>query len=135
MQHERLCHPQSPQTGAYRIYHATLSTTVSSNNYLQGVERWTKYRKCTRCALMTILMNKILLSASCMCIYRTYPRGGRWRGEGDINNSLVYQSISPHSYLFQPAQPGSSTQQTKSCHLGPGLVWSRLGRPSDIGAL
>ena len=94
-----------------------------------------QYRKCTRCGLMTNLMNKILLSALCMCIYniyRTYPRGGE-EEEGDINNSLLYQSIPPHSYLFQPVQPGSPTQKSKSCQLGPGLRL-RL-QPSDIGAL
>ena len=64
-------------------------------------------------------MNKILLSALCMCIYRTYPRGGEGGGGGgDINNSLLYQSISPHSYLLQ-TQPA---QKTKSCHLGHGLA-------------
>ena len=81
-------------------------------------------------------MNKILLSALC-CVVYVYIWNISQRGEveGDINNSLLYQSISPHSYLFQPAQSGSSTQQTKSCHRAPSwlLGWARLG--SGFGPL
>ena len=59
-------------------------------------------------------MNKILLSALCMCIYRTYPRGGEGGGGGgDINNSLLYQSIPPHFYLVKSVRVASTTYSIK----------------------